>query len=299
MIKGRPDLPDPEEYRKVTDRVSLVGVAGNLLLSLFKLAAGIIARSGAMISDAVHSASDVLGSFIVMAGARLSTKSSDDEHPYGHERMECVIAIVLSVILLITGLYIGVEAVETLKKPQSEITVPGSLALIAALISILVKELMFRYTRSYAEKLDSSSLLASAWHHRSDALSSIGAVIGIGAARMGHPAWDPAASIVICLFIAKAAYDIFMDAVRRMVDRAADPATVEDIRKRIMENEGVISLDRLDTRLFGNRLYVDVEIGADGSQSLASAHAIAERVHDSIEAGFPQIKHVMVHVNPK
>ena len=289
---------DPAEYRRITDRVSAIGVAANLLLSVFKLAAGVIARSGAMISDAVHSASDVFGSLIVIIGARLSTKDPDGDHPYGHERLEPVIAIILSVILLITGLFIGYSAVRTLRRPDEDIAVPGVLALIAACISIAVKEGLFRYTKTFARRLNSSSLMASAWHHRSDALSSVGAVAGIAASRMGHPMWDPLASSVICIFIAKAAYDIFMDAVGRLVDRAADEETSSAIRAAVLGEEGVLAVDRLDTRVFGNRIYVDVEIGADGDQSLRSAHSIAERVHDVIEEDFPLVKHVMVHVNP-
>ncbi len=289
---------DAEYYKKVTDRVSMVGVAGNLMLSLFKMTAGIVAHSGAMISDAVHSASDVFGSFIVILGVRISSKASDDDHNYGHERLECIVAIVLSVILLITGLFIGYKAVLAILSPEGEITVPGVLALVAAAVSIVTKELMFHYTRINAKRIDSTALYASAWHHRSDALSSVGALIGIGAARMGHPVFEPIASLVICLFIAKAAWDIFKDAADKMVDKAADKDTVEAIEKTALSAPGVMSIDRLRTRVFGNRIYVDIEIGCDGTLSLNDAHAIAQNVHDRVETGFPVIKHIMVHVNP-
>lgn len=284
---------------RVATRVSMVSIAGNMLLSVFKLAAGILAHSGAMISDAVHSASDVFSSIVVIIGARLSAKESDKEHPYGHERMECVAAIVLSVILLITGLGIGVSALKKIFGADNEaLAVPGVLALVAAACSIIAKEAMFWYTKFYAKKIDSSALLADAWHHRSDALSSVGALIGIAGARMGLPVLDPIASLLICGFIAKAAYDIFKDAIDKMVDHACDEDTEEALYSCAKAIDGVIQIDLLRTRVFGNKIYVDIEIGADGERPLKETHAIAEEVHNSIEAQFPKVKHIMVHVNP-
>ena len=286
-------------FEKMAVRVTAISIIGNIILSGFKLAAGILAHSGAMVSDAVHSASDVFSSFVVIIGVKLSAKASDKEHPYGHERLECVAAIILSVILLITGLVIGGDAVETIagcrwKEPE----IPGRLALAAAVISILTKEAMFQYTRIYAGKIDSSALMADAWHHRSDAFSSVGALIGIAGARMGYPVLDPAASIIICICIVKAAFDIFRDAIDKMVDRACDDPTEEAIRRCVMEQDGVRSVDFFHTRVFGSKIYVDVEIGADGERSLWEAHAVAEQVHSSIEREFPKVKHIMVHVNP-
>ena len=173
------------EFQKTANKVSIVTIIGNLILSLMKLFAGIFAHSSAMISDAIHSASDVFCTIVVIIGIKISSKRPDKEHPYGHERMECVAAIVLSIVLFITGLGIGVDAFETIiSGDYSNIQVPGVLALIAAIVSILVKEAMYWYTRHYAKKIDSSALMADAWHHRSDAFSSIGALIGIAGARM-------------------------------------------------------------------------------------------------------------------
>lgn len=159
-------------FEKTATRVSAVSIAGNAVLSLLKLLAGIFANSGAMISDAVHSASDVLSSFIVIIGVKLSVKAADREHPYGHERFECVAAIILSAVLLVTGIMIGKGALDQLLADDFDaISVPGLLALGAAVVSIVSKEGMFWYTRFYAKKLDSPALMANAWHHRSDALS--------------------------------------------------------------------------------------------------------------------------------
>ena len=285
-------------FEKTATRVSVLSIAGNAALSLFKLLAGLLAHSGAMISDAVHSASDVLSSFIVIIGVKLSVRAPDKEHPYGHERFECVAAIVLAVVLAVTGLMIGYKALGSIERRDGAQTVPGLLALIAALVSIVLKEAMYWYTRHYAKKINSSSLMASAWDHRSDALSSVGALIGIAGARLGHPVMEPIASLVICLFILKAAYDIFRDAMSKMVDRACDAETEDRLAACVLSEEGVRGIDSLQTREFGSRIYVDLEIRLDGALSLYDAHAIAERVHDRIEREFPSVKHIMVHVNP-
>lgn len=287
------------EFEKVAMKVSSVSIVANIVLSVFKLVAGVYAHSGAMISDAVHSASDVFSTIVVIIGIRISGRKSDKEHPYGHERMECVAAIVLATILAVTGLGIGYSAaVKILSGDYAEIAVPGFLALLAAVISIAVKESMYWYTRFHAKKIDSSALMADAWHHRSDALSSVGALIGIAGARLGFPIFDAAASLIICIFIEKAAYDIFRDAVNKMVDRACDEATENELKDCALAQEGVLGVDLLRTRVFGNKIYVDIEIRADGDETLREAHGIAERVHDSIEGNFAKVKHIMVHVNP-
>lgn len=290
------------EFEKTATRVSTVSIWGNMILSLFKLLAGILAHSGAMISDAIHSASDVFSSIIVIIGVRLSARESDEGHPYGHERMECVAAVVLSAVLLITGLGIGLSAVEHIieyaRKGAGTLQIPGILALVAAVISIVTKEAMYWYTRYYARCIDSSALMADAWHHRSDALSSVGALVGVAGARMGVAILDPIASLVICLFIIKAVYDIFTDAMDKMVDHSCDQQICQAMEECILKQEGVLCIDLLQTRIFGNKIYVDLEIGADGDRTLWEAHGVAENVHNAIEQQFPKVKHIMVHVNP-
>lgn len=288
-----------ENYEKTAVKVSLVSIIGNIVLSVFKLFAGITAHSGAMVSDAVHSASDVFSSIIVIIGVKISSKASDKEHPYGHERFECVSAVVLAVVLLVTGLFIGADAVRNISSGDfSGIAVPELLALVSAGVSIIAKEAMFWYTRGYAKKLRSDALMADAWHHRSDALSSVGALIGIAGARMGYPVLDPIASLLICVFIVKASVDIFRDAVNKMIDRSCDEKTENLIRECVLEQDGVKNIDLLRTRVFGNKIYADIEISADGTISLNDAHSIAEKVHSATEKQFPEIKHIMVHVNP-
>ncbi len=287
-----------ENNEKMAIKVSIISIIANVLLAAFKLVAGVFAHSGAMVSDAIHSASDVFSTFVVMIGIKIAGKEPDEEHPYGHERMECVAAIILATILCITGLGIGKNALGSITGGSTEIVIPGVLALIAAIVSIIVKEAMFWYTRHYAKKIDSGALMADAWHHRSDALSSIGALIGIIFARMGYVMMDSIACLVICVFIVKAAYDIFKDAVDKMVDKSCSTEVEDEIRAIVMAQDGVKGIDSLSTRLFGNKMYVDLEIRADGEKTLNETHEIAEAVHDSIEEKFEKVKHIMVHVNP-
>ena len=257
---------EESNFQKIANRVSLITIIGNVALSVVKLLAGIIAHSSAMISDAVHSASDVFSTFVVIIGIKLASKEPDKEHPYGHERLECVAAIILSIVLFITGLEIGMDALKNiLQGNHGNLQVPGILALIAAIVSIVSKEAMYWYTRHYAKKIDSGALIADAWHHRSDAFSSIGALIGIGGARLGFPVMDSIASLVIFVFIAKASIDIFKDAMDKMVDHSCDEDTERQIYDCVMRNKDVMGIDLLQTRIFGNKIYVDVEIQADGS----------------------------------
>ncbi len=236
---------------------------------------------------------------IVIIGVRISSKKSDTNHPYGHERLECVASVILATILLATGIGIGLGGLRTILSGDYEtLAVPGVTALAAAAASIAVKEWMYWYTRAAARKINSGAMMADAWHHRSDSLSSIGAFIGIAGSRMGYPVLDSAACLGISVFIAKAAYEIFMDAVDKMVDKACDTKTEAEIRRVVLSEEGVLGIDRLMTRLFGAKMYVDMEIAADGNKTLYETHDIAERVHDAIEENFPEVKHCMVHVNP-
>lgn len=284
---------------KLAMRVSVISIIVNLVLSVFKLSAGLIAKSGAMISDAVHSVSDVFSTFVVMIGITLSAKKSDHEHPYGHERLECVASIILAVVLAVTGLGIGVTGIKKVTDGNyGNLEIPGIIALIASVVSVITKEGMYWYTRAVAKKINSGSLMADAWHHRSDSLSSIGAFIGILGARMGFPVADPVASIVICIFIEKAAVDIFKDAVDKMVDKSCSDKIIDDMKAVISNQDGVEKIDDIKTRLFGSKIYVDVEISTDGSKTLTEAHKIAEQVHNAIEKEFEDVKHCMVHVNP-
>lgn len=285
--------------KDIAIKVSIVSIIVNLLLSLFKLIAGIWGASGAMISDAVHSASDVFSTFIVMIGVTISNKKSDKEHPYGHERLECVASVILAIVLFATGIGIGIDGIQKIAAGNyGDIEIPKKIALLAAIASIAVKEWMYWYTRAAAKKINSGALMADAWHHRSDSLSSIGAFIGILGARLGFPVLDPIASVVICIFIGKAALDIFKDAIDKMIDKSCDEQTIKKMERLVLSEPGVKGIDVLRTRMFGAKVYVDVEISVDENMMLKESHEVAEEVHEAIEKAFPQVKHCMVHVNP-
>lgn len=287
------------EEKALTIQVSRISILINILLVAIKFVAGVVAHSGAMVADAVHSASDVFGSFLVIIGANVSGKAADREHPYGHERMECVISIILADILLLVGFGIGSSGLKKiLFSSDYTLAVPGQLALLAAVISIVVKEGLFWYTRFAAKKINSVSLMAEAWHHRSDALSSVGSFIGILGARLGYPVMDPIASVVIAVFILKVSLDIFKETFDRMVDHSCGSETETAMRQLILSCDGVEALDLLRTRLFGSKMYVEVEIKADRNLPLYQAHDIAVQVHNGIETAFPLVKHCVVHVNP-
>ena len=288
-----------QREQAIVNRISTVGIAGNVALTAFKLFAGVAGHSGAMISDAVHSLSDVFATLIAFLGVRFSSREADQGHPYGHERMECVASLALGLILLFTGLGIGWSGLQNIfGGSEGALAVPNALALTAALVSILTKEAMFWYTRHYAKILNSAAFMADAWHHRSDAFSSIGSLIGIAGAMLGFPVLDPIASVVICLFILKVAFDILKDSLNKLLDASCGAELEAELSSFIVKQPGVVRLDLLRTRMFGNKIYIDTEIAVLGDQSLREAHAIAERVHDQVEVTFPNIKHIMIHVNP-
>lgn len=288
------------EDNRIAMRVSAISIIVNIGLSVFKLLAGLVAHSNAMISDAIHSASDVFSTVIVIAGVKIAARKSDEKHPYGHERFECVASILLAMILCATGIGIGIGAIEKIRSGNyGELLIPGRLALIAAVLSIGMKEWLYWYTRAAAKKINSGALMADAWHHRSDAMSSVGAFIGIFAARLGMPVMDSIASVVICLFIIKASYDVFKDSIDKLVDKACDQELVRQMQQVVLMQQGVIGIDDMRTRLFGAKIYVDIEIAADETLKLSESHAIAEHVHDAVEEQFADVKHCMVHVNPR
>ena len=285
------------DEKKIVSKLSTIGILGNVLLAAFKLISGILGNSGAMISDAVHSLSDVFATLIAYIGVLMSKRPEDKEHPYGHERLECVASLILGIILAVTGLGIGYTGIHKIIEP-SELEVPTLLPLIAAVVSIVVKEGMFWYTMYYAKKLDSSAFKADAWHHRSDAISSVGSFIGIGLAKIGYPIMDPIASIIICLCILKVSFDITKDAFEKMLDTSCSKEFEDDVQNFVKQQQGVEGIDLFHTRQFGNKVYVELEISVDRNRTLVEAHEIAETVHKNLEEQFPSIKHVMIHVNP-
>lgn len=284
---------------KIAYKASIISIIGNVFLSLFKLISGIIGHSMAMISDAVHSISDVFSTIVVMIGIKISNKDIDENHPYGHERFECVASLILSFMLFYVGITIGYKGISNIITGNyKNIEIPTLLPLIAAIISIIIKFFMFIYTKICAIKINSNALLADSYHHLSDSLSSIGSLLGIILAISGYPIFDSIASIIICIFIIKISVDIFKNTIDQVVDKACNKELIDEFKKEILNNKKVKNIDLLKTRIFGNKIYIDVEIAVDNKLSLIEAHDIAENIHDNLENKYKDLKHCMIHVNP-
>lgn len=289
----------PVNEKAIIRNLSLVSILGNTVLSGFKIFAGITGNSSAMISDAIHSFSDVLTTLIAWIGVKVSRRDADNSHPYGHERMECVASLILGIVLMATGIGVGKVGLDNIFSGNYKtLTIPSVIALVAAVVSIVGKEAMYWYTRYYAKLINSAAFLADAWHHRSDAFSSIGSLIGIAGAMLGFPVMDSVASVVICIFIVKVAYDILKDALVKMLDTSCGEDYEENLKEQILSQEDVLGVDMLRSRMFGNKVYIDLEISVDGDKSLREAHEVAERVHENVEQQFSDVKHIMIHVNP-
>ena len=292
------------EKDTIIAETAAVGIWGNVFLAALKLAAGIFGHSTAILSDAVHTLSDVFATLIAWIGVRMGRKNPDREHPYGHDRFECIASLILAGVLILTGVSIGGNCIGQIRSGAYRTApIPGWIAVIAALASILVKEGMYWYTIRNAKRIRSGAFQADAWHHRSDALTSIGALIGIVGARKGIPILDPIAGIVICAVILYVAYGIARSAFDKLVDKACPPEFEQTIRDMIMEyareNGETIGIDLFRSRLFGDNAYLEIELSLDGSMSLSDAHKIAEELHDRIEKRFDNVKHVMIHLNPR
>jgi cation diffusion facilitator family transporter len=281
---------------KIARRVSIVTVVWNTILSVVKIAVGLLGRSSAIVADGIHSMSDVFTTVIAYVGIQLSAKKADDDHQYGHEKFEPVMSKLLATVLTVTALLIGYNGIKSMF--SGDLETPSRLNLAAAILSIVVKEWMYRYTIKAADEINSSALKADAWHHRTDAFSSIGSLIGVGGAILGFKFLDPLAAVVIAIIIIKVAVEIYLKSVDEVMDKSADPETIQQIRDTVNNIEGVVSIDLLLTRQHASLIYVDIEIGVNGDLTLWSAHEIAEAVHEAVEDQVELVKHCMVHVNP-
>ena len=278
-------------------RVSIITLIGNVFLSFIKIISGIFGKSLAMISDGIHSLSDIISTIIVIIGLKISSKESDKLHQYGHERIENVASIILSFLLFMTGAVMAFNSIKNIN--DKNFITPSKVTILIALISILTKELMFQYTIHVSKKYNSSSLKADAWHHRSDAISSIVSLLGIYFTIKGYLYMDLIASILISIIIVKISIDIFIESINKMLDTACNPETIKKIEDIILTTKGVTGIDLLKTRQFGNKIYIDVEITADKKITFEESHNIAHNVHDNIENNLKEVKHCMVHINPK
>lgn len=285
---------------KLSKQVSTVGLFANIFLSIAKLTVGILGASQALISDAINSIGDVLSTFVVLIGVRESKKEADVDHPFGHERLDSVAAIVLAIFFFLTAFFIGYRAITSIIEGISgDIPLPNQLTWIVALIAIVIKECLFLYTANAAKITGSAALKGAAYDHQADVISTTGSLIGIVGARLfSLPILDPIFSLFIGILIVITGVRVFKEAIGRMVDKAMDETEEKAIRQSIHQVEGVEQIDMFRSRIFGNRVYVDIDIAVKANLTLEDAHNIAESVHDKIEQDFPLVKHIMVHVNP-
>ncbi|GAA0728981.1 cation diffusion facilitator family transporter [Clostridium malenominatum] len=281
---------------KIGTKASWNSIIINILLSLFKLTGAILGKSTAMLADTVHSLADIATTIVVIIGLKVSNKEADEDHPYGHEKFESVFTKIISFLLISTGLSIGYKGINDLIK--GSLIVPGKIALMAALASIIVKESLYWYTIIIAKKIKSTSMEADAWHHRSDAISSIGTFIGIFFARRGFKIFDPLAAIVVCIIIVKVGVEYYLKAVNELVDHRASNEIIEQIHSITRSIHGVKEIKSLKTRIFGNKIYADVGISVDKNISIEEGHKIAETVHKNIEENLLDIKHCTVIILP-
>lgn len=285
------------ERVKIATRVSIITVIVNAVLSIVKVLIGVIGHSSSIVADGIHSMTDVFTTIIAFVGVKLSAKKADEDHQYGHEKFEPVMSKILATVLIVTALLIGYNGIKNIFNAEALIR-PSAINLLAAGLSIVTKEWMYHYTVKAANKINSGALKADAWHHRSDALSSIGSLIGVAGAMLGYQFFDPLAAVVIAVIILKVAVDIYLKSIDEVMDKSADDETIEKIKSVALAVEGVVKVDLLLTRQHASVLYVDMEIGVKGDLLLWDAHEIAENVHEAIEKEIPLVKHCMVHVNP-
>ena len=276
--------------------LSLWTLGLNFLLGSVKLAAGLWGRSSAMVADAAHSYSDCASTVAVIAGLKMASKSADADHPYGHEKYELIFANILSILLGLTAVKIGYDALMVIARGSYQ--VPGLAPLLAAVFSVAVKEVMYRLTLRKAKKIGSVAMEADAWHHRSDALSSVGAFVGILGARLGLPVLDPVTGLLVAILVLKVAIDLYRKSVSGLVDSSTDAETVARIQQLLADMDGIEEVNSLKTRVFGASAYADVTIKVDGALTVEEGHDIATLAHNKIEANLPKIKHIMVHIEP-
>ena len=289
--------PMDERYREVR-KVTLIGAVLDLLLGIVKIMIGLSSASQALVADGIHSLSDLATDFLVLFAAKHSHRAADAEHPYGHGRIETVATVILGAALIAVALGISYDAVHRMMEPEL-LMHPGMLALVVALVSVVSKEAIYQYTASVARRLRSNMLHANAWHSRSDAISSIIVVIGIGGAMAGYPYLDAIAAVAVALMIAKIGWDLLWKSLEELIDTSLDDEQVRAIRRSIIRVHGVQALHMLRTRRSGSDALVDVHILVDPVLSVSEGHQIGEQVRAVLIDQMEDISDVTVHIDPE
>ncbi len=288
----------PQQRKQETNRITLWGVAVNLVLAVIKIAGGLIGQSQALLADGIHSLSDLASDAMVLLAVKHAGEDADEDHPYGHARYETLATVALGILLIAVAVGIAYDAILRLQRPD-EIAVPALFTLIIAAISIISNEGLYHATRAVAQKVRSPLLEANAWHHRSDAVSSIVVLIGIGATYIGYPVLDSVAAILVALMIAKIGLDLSRQSIQELVDTALEPEMVEHIKQTILDIDDVRQLHMLRTRRMGHNALVDVHIQVPPKLSVSEGHHITETVETRLKDKFEDINDVTVHIDPE
>jgi len=284
-------------------RVTTNGMIVNIILTLFKFIAGILGNSAAMIADAIHSFSDFITDIVVIVGIKVAGKPADNNHHYGHGKIETLCAAFVGIVLFIIGveIFLGGLSKILLVINGGKLEQPGMIALIAAVFSILTKEWLYRYTLNYANNLKSDAMVANAWHHRSDAFSSVGTMLGIGGAIVLGGKWailDPIAAVILSFFIFKVAFDITYQNTNELTEAAPSKDVIEDIQHIIVSTDGVKDFHKLKTRRVGNNIATDVHIQVDMNLSLVEAHDICTEVENRFREKYGNDSILYIHCEP-
>ncbi len=284
-------------------RVTFVGFVVNLVLSLLKLAAGLVGRSGAMVADAVHSFSDLATDVVVIAFARISAKPRDPGHDYGHGKYETLATIIISLALGVVGAGILINSIGGIRTVVEGGTLPrpGAIALVAAVVSIVVKEILYRYTVRVGRRVQSPSVIANAWHHRSDALSSLGTLVGIGCAYFLGAKWriaDPVAALVVAVFIFKIAFDLIRTGIGELLEQSLPADVEEEILRIVTANPEIREPHNLRTRRIGASIAIEVHVRMDGQMTVEHSHALTVEIERRLRERFGEGTMIAIHVEP-
>jgi cation diffusion facilitator family transporter len=286
--------PRYQEVRKVT----LIGSVVDFLLGVAKILVGLFAHSQALIADGLHSLSDLATDFVVLYAAKHSHREADEDHPYGHGRIETLTTVGLGITLIGVAFGVGYDATRRMNEPDL-LLAPGVLALGVAFVSVIAKEIIYQYTRNAAVRLRSNMLMANAWHSRSDAISSIVVVIGVGGAMIGYPYLDAVAAIAVAVMIAKIGFELVRDSTKELIDTALEPKVVDAIRKEISKVDGVRALHMLRTRRSGGDALVDLHVQVDPCISVSEGHQIGDTVRRRLLKRIDEVTDVTVHIDPE
>lgn len=287
-----------EQRKSETNRITLWGVAINLFLSVIKVAGGVFGQSQALLADGIHSLSDLASDGMILVAAKHAGEDADDDHPYGHGRYETLATVALGILLIAVAGGIAFDAIMRMEQPD-KIVIPAMFTLIIAAISIFSKEALYHATRIVAKRIRSPLLEANAWHHRSDAVSSVVVLIGIGATYIGYPLLDAIAALIVALMIAKIGYDLSRQSVQELVDTALEPEMVNQIKQTILDIDDVRELHLLRSRRMGHNALVDVHIQVSPKLSVSEGHHISEAVEKTLIENFDEINDVTVHIDPE